>query len=72
MEFFRELARFHPATLAIEGFLDRVDKYGLFHKNHKIHTEALALFFVTALTEPELIVAILSVAVRNGFGLPSL
>jgi hypothetical protein len=43
-----------------------------FSSNHKIHVEALAFFFVTALTEPELIEAVSTVALSNQLALSSL
>jgi hypothetical protein len=53
------IPRFYPTDISdVQRCFGRVDKYGSFHKNHKIHAEALAFFFVTALTEPELIEAI--------------
>jgi hypothetical protein len=70
MEFFPELLRhcfvfvrdsiprFYPtATSAVQRCFGRVNKYGHFHENEKIHAEALVFFFVTALTQPELIEA---------------
>jgi hypothetical protein len=52
------MPRFYlTATSAVQRCFGRVNKYGHFHKNEKIHAEALAFFLVTALTQPELIEA---------------